>query len=144
MLEANYNDFSFTKYIKGALRDTKLPSQLTKELIDALPEDCGVYYMCDESGKYVYIGKSINIRERILQHFNEDGFKTIKMRRMVHHIDHIHTGSELMAYLLESAEIKNTCLKLTGHRKISQNRMRSSKSPIREDALDMKLNTKIG
>ncbi|HRG33150.1 MAG: GIY-YIG nuclease family protein [Saprospiraceae bacterium] len=106
LLEANYNDFSFTKYIKGALRATRLPSHLTSDDIDALPEDCGVYYMCDDAGKYVYIGKSINIRERILQHFNEDGFKTIKMRRMVHHIEHVLTGSELMAYLLESAEIK--------------------------------------
>ncbi|MEO6189261.1 MAG: exonuclease domain-containing protein, partial [Saprospiraceae bacterium] len=94
------------KLIKGMLHSTRLPTHLQISDIDSLPEECGVYYMSDELGRYVYIGKSINIKERILQHFNEYGHKNSKMLRMVHSLAYQLTGSELMACLLESSEIK--------------------------------------
>ncbi|NOT36710.1 MAG: GIY-YIG nuclease family protein [Saprospiraceae bacterium] len=92
--------------VKGMIQSTRLPTHLTMSEIDSLPEECGVYYMSDENGRYVYIGKSINIKDRILQHFNETSFKNNKMNRLVYSLAYKLTGSELMASLIESQEIK--------------------------------------
>lgn len=92
--------------VKGLIQSNRLPTHITMSDIDNLPEECGVYYMADENGNYVYIGKSINIKDRILQHFNETSFKNTKMMRLVHTLAYKLTGSELMASLIESQEIK--------------------------------------
>ncbi|MEP7196945.1 MAG: exonuclease domain-containing protein [Saprospiraceae bacterium] len=106
MLNMEEQPSNWNKLVKGMIHSTRLPTHLQLNDIEALPEECGVYYMADELGRYVYIGKSINIKERILQHFNESSFKNVKMKRMVHSIAYKITGSELMACLLESSEIK--------------------------------------
>lgn len=106
MLEIESDPGRINQLVKGMIRTSKLPTHLQMSDIEELPEECGVYYMCDENGRYVYIGKSINIKERVMQHFNENSFKNTKMQRMVHSIAYEKTGSELMACLLESSEIK--------------------------------------
>ena len=45
-----------------------LNSNLSRKIVDTLPEETGVYYFIDESGQIIYIGKSLNIRDRILSH----------------------------------------------------------------------------
>lgn len=99
-------DKGMSHFLKGAIKESKLPPHLTHELISNLPEECGVYYMCDQEGNYMYIGKSIRIKDRIIQHFNESGPKSSRMVHSVHHIEYTLTGSELMASLLESRHIK--------------------------------------
>ncbi len=106
MLEIENKPDRIEKLIKGMVQTTRLPTHLPRSDIESLPEDCGVYYMCDREGRYVYIGKSINIKERIIQHFNESTFKHTRMMNLVYSIAYQLTGSELMACLLESAEIK--------------------------------------
>lgn len=106
ILHANDHATDFMNQLVSNVKDAKLPGSLKREDVDAIPDEVGVYYMCNESGDYVYIGKSINIRERIYQHFSETGYKVSKMLRQVHHIEYTLTGSELMAQLLESSEIK--------------------------------------
>lgn len=98
------NDFSrlIPKYIK----DQKLPAHLPDDTLVKLPEKPGVYFMLDQDLVPVYIGKSKNIRDRILQHFNETGPKVQKMLAKVHYIDHELTGNELMASLVEAQLIK--------------------------------------
>jgi DNA polymerase-3 subunit epsilon len=84
-----------------------LNSNLNKEIIDKLPEKTGVYYFVDDNGKYIYIGKSLNIRDRILSHLSNNNTKrAMEMRDRVVDINWQHTGSELIALLLESDEIK--------------------------------------
>jgi DNA polymerase-3 subunit epsilon len=100
-------DQGMSHFLKGAIKESKLPPQLTQELIGNLPEECGVYYMCDKDGEYVYIGKSIRIKDRIIQHFNDSGPKSSRMVHKVHSIEYKLTGSELMASLLESRHIKD-------------------------------------
>lgn len=77
------------------------------EIIKDVPEETGVYYLHDEHGKVIYIGKSKNIYERLLQHFrNNDTVKAIEMRSRIASVSYEVTGSELIALLLESSEIK--------------------------------------
>jgi DNA polymerase III subunit epsilon len=71
-----------------------------------LPEECGVYYYYDKHGEVIYVGKSINIRLRAMQHFSERTEKTTKMLDGIYDITYEETGSELIALLLENHEIK--------------------------------------
>lgn len=76
------------------------------EKIHGLPESCGVYYLHDEQGDVAYVGKSINIKKRVAEHFSNLNKKGSKVHRIVRDISFEVTGSELIALLLESYEIK--------------------------------------
>lgn len=92
--------------INLGMRETKFPVNLNLEMINALPEECGVYYMHDADGKVVYVGKSLNIKKRVISHFGEQTNKAAKLHQMVEEITYELTGSELVALLFESHEIK--------------------------------------
>ncbi len=89
------------------IKESRLPNRLKLEDILALPEACGVYYFHDENGQVVYVGKSINIRKRIAEHFADQTEKARILQQSVHDITFELTGSELVALLLESHEIKS-------------------------------------
>ncbi len=80
--------------------------KIKKYILDKLPEACGVYYFLDKEGKIIYIGKSTNIYNRALGHFNSKENKGQKMLHELYNVDFVLTGSELIALLLESEEIK--------------------------------------
>ncbi len=85
----------------------KAASEVNKDLIEGLPEKTGVYYFYDRSDDLIYAGKSVNIRERVLSHLNNNqDYKEQKMKNQLARVDLEVTGSELVALLLESAEIK--------------------------------------
>jgi len=80
---------------------------ISAEVIKALPEETGVYYFYNQDGDIIYIGKSKNIRTRVFSHFaNEKSERALKMIDEVYDISYELTGSELVALLLESDEIK--------------------------------------
>jgi len=76
------------------------------DIIEALPSITGVYYMHRADGKIIYIGKSKNIRKRVNQHFTSTNSKSKKMQLRVTTVTYEDTGSELVALLKESEEIK--------------------------------------
>lgn len=94
--------------LEEGLQDASLPVRLTKEDIALLPEETGIYYFLDENRKILYIGKSTNIKKRVISHFHTDlkskRFSDLKER--IASIDYQLTGSELLALLIESDEIK--------------------------------------
>ncbi|RIA09996.1 DNA polymerase-3 subunit epsilon [Flavobacteriaceae bacterium MAR_2010_72] len=77
-----------------------------KRIIEELPSVTGVYYIHDENGKIVYIGKSKNIKHRINQHLTDTSPKSKKIQLLVAAVTYESTGSELVALLKESEEIK--------------------------------------
>lgn len=80
---------------------------LNKALFARLPGTPGVYYFYDEQGKIIYIGKSKDIRSRVISHFsNKQSPKTQEMCENIVDISFEETGSELIALLKESDEIK--------------------------------------
>ncbi|MEM6966132.1 MAG: exonuclease domain-containing protein [Bacteroidota bacterium] len=92
--------------INLGVKESKLPINITMEKLHELPEETGVYYFHDRSGKIVYVGKSINIKKRVVEHFTAKTDKAYKLQKMVHDISYEITGSELVALLFESNEIK--------------------------------------
>jgi DNA polymerase III subunit epsilon len=92
--------------LNHGIKESKLPAAVTLERLHALPETCGVYYLHDERGEVIYVGKSLNIRKRLFEHFADPTAKGEKLRQGVADISFEETGSELAALLLESAEIK--------------------------------------
>ncbi|MDY7394223.1 exonuclease domain-containing protein [Aureibaculum sp. 2210JD6-5] len=94
--------------IKSTVRnEPKL--QLDPKLIDiveSLPTKTGVYYMHRSDGEIIYIGKSKNIKKRVNQHFTNSSHKSKKIQAQVVSVTYEITGSELVALLKESEEIK--------------------------------------
>ncbi len=76
------------------------------DIIESAPTETGVYYMHRKDGEIIYIGKSKNIRKRLVQHFTSDNRKSKRMQLEVAEVSYEETGSELIALLKESEEIK--------------------------------------
>ncbi len=94
-----------------ALKPTRfalLPECLGTEKVYSLPERPGVYYFHDEAGEIIYIGKSKNIRKRVLSHFKKKAplARDARIRKELADITFQQTGTELIALLLETEEIK--------------------------------------
>ncbi|MFT4612464.1 MAG: DNA polymerase-3 subunit epsilon [Glaciecola sp.] len=77
-----------------------------RTIIDNLPSITGVYYIHDENGEIIYIGKSKNIKHRINQHLTNTSSKSKKLQLHAKSVTYEATGSELVALLKESEEIK--------------------------------------
>lgn len=83
--------------------------QLEPKLLDIIQNassETGVYYMHNEGGNIIYIGKSKNIKKRLLQHFTNDNRKSKKIQLEVKSVTFEKTGSELIALLKESEETR--------------------------------------
>jgi DNA polymerase III subunit epsilon len=102
------NQGVITKALKRNSGETILPPNLPKEEFDKLPAREGVYYFMDARGNVIYVGKAINIKKRIAGHFTGDAreWNRSNIRNEIHHITYELTGSELIALILESQEIR--------------------------------------
>jgi DNA polymerase-3 subunit epsilon len=84
-----------------------LHPELDPQILERLPEETGVYFFLNDQKQVIYIGKSKNIRKRVLSHFSNNGSRrSIELRESIAAIDFELTGSELIALLVESSEIK--------------------------------------
>ncbi len=85
---------------------TRRIDKIKQYVLNKLPEACGVYYFLDKNENIIYIGKSTNMYARAMSHFNSKEHKGKKMLNDLYNVDFVCTGSELIALLLESEEIK--------------------------------------
>ena len=116
-----FDDEEIQAACNDLLKSPTLPTKLDPSEIEKLPQSPGVYYFYDDRNVLLYIGKSINIRSRVLNHFSQDyrNHKDLKMSAKIAHIDFNKTPSDFGARLLEGQEIKklmpimNTRLKKT-------------------------------
>ena len=76
------------------------------DLLSQMPTKTGVYYIYNEAGTLIYIGKSQNIKKRVNQHFTGVSTKSKRIQAEVFTITYDETGSELIALLKESQEVK--------------------------------------
>ena len=82
-------------------------SDLSKSLVTDLPKGAGVYYFYNNRNELIYVGKSVNIHDRVMSHLNNNLHKkAVEMKSAIADVKYELTGSELLALLLESAEIK--------------------------------------
>jgi excinuclease ABC subunit C len=80
-----------------------------KLIVDNIPAKPGCYVMKDDSGKVLYVGKAINLRNRVRSYFHSSSKHNRKTAELVRHIadiDWIVVGSELEALILEMNLIK--------------------------------------
>lgn len=97
--------------VKSLQRNSKeqvLPPNVPKEDFDSLPYTPGVYYFHNQKGKVIYVGKAKNIRYRVNSHFSNNAGTRQRQNFLQHTyaISYESCGTELMAHILESTEIK--------------------------------------
>ena len=98
-----------------------LPEQLDPALVDRLPETCGVYMLYGENDLPLYVGKSKDIRQRVLSHFSGDqaAAKNAALARQVRWVDWQETAGEIGALILEAQLVKK--LQPTANRRLRVN-----------------------
>ena len=89
-------------------KQPSLPLGIEHHVIDDIPETAGVYLFYGENELPLYIGKSVNLRDRVMSHFSSDHASTKEMRisQEIKRIEWIETAGELGALLLESRLVK--------------------------------------
>lgn len=94
--------------IRAQLSAPSIPSQLDRAQVDALPEGPGVYIFENEDGTPLYVGKSVSVKRRVMNHFASDYERGAeqKMAQQVKTLRGVATHGELSALLLESDLIK--------------------------------------
>jgi len=84
-------------------------SEKIKGILATLPEKPGCYLMKDEEGTIIYVGKAINLKNRVRSYFQQSSdhtYKTRQMVRKIRDIEWIVVASELEALILEMNLIK--------------------------------------
>jgi len=85
-----------------------LPAHIDRSLVDEIPEAPGVYLFYGENDTPLYIGKSVAMRSRVLQHFSGDvhSSREAQMAREIRRIEWRRSCGELGALLREAALVK--------------------------------------
>ena len=86
------------------LRSAARPPLLAAERFAQLPE----HYFLGDGGAQLYVGKSRNLRRRVMSHFQNDhrDRRSLQMVQQIRDVQLAITAGELGALLFESAEIK--------------------------------------
>lgn len=89
-------------------REGWMPQHVPAKQFDALPNEPGVYWFLNESGKPLYIGMSIHIQQRVRSHFAgpSTSAKRQQLSRDMRRIHHELAGSEWMAVVMEDVRIR--------------------------------------
>jgi len=94
--------------LKGRNSEQYIPPHLPVEEVETLPKTPGVYYFYSITGKTIYVGKAKNLKRRVKSHFsnNKPNKQKQDFLRDVYRISYRETGTDLMAHILESTEIR--------------------------------------
>jgi DNA polymerase-3 subunit epsilon len=103
--------------VKRLLKIPSLPPQLPADALENLPEGPGVYRFYGVNDLPIYVGKSVNLRERIRSHFSSDhrSANDLRLSSEIRRIEFEETAGELGA-LLREAQLVKTILPLRNHR----------------------------
>jgi len=103
--------------VRRLLKIPSLPPQLAPDALEGLPEGPGVYRFYGLNRLPIYIGKSVNLRERIRSHFSSDhaSANDIRISGEIQRIEVDETAGELGALLAEARLVKEL-LPLHNHR----------------------------
>jgi DNA polymerase-3 subunit epsilon len=85
------------------LKRPEVPAGLPVDVFDTLPESRGVYILYGEDDLALYVGRSTNIRSRVMAHFSEGATRQdTRLAAEVRRIDWLETAGELSACLHEA------------------------------------------
>ncbi len=107
-LREAHDDASLAAALGHQLRRPSLPPGLDPGVLDDLPELPGVYLFHGDGDVLLYVGKSVNLRQRVLSHFSADTreYRELRLGQQTTRIEWIETVGELGALLLETRLIK--------------------------------------
>ncbi len=97
-----------TEFLRRGSREQSLPPYLPREQVINLPYTPGVYYFHNQHGKIIYVGKAKNLKYRVSSHFTHNGAGRQRQEflRNVYSVTYQQCSTELIAFILESIEIK--------------------------------------
>ncbi|MCT4581012.1 MAG: exonuclease domain-containing protein [Flavobacteriales bacterium] len=94
--------------LKTVSKQPNLPANLPERIFNKLPQETGIYYFYNSRKEIIYIGKAKNIKKRVTTHFTGKATaQKLSFYKEVYHVSTELTGTELIASLLEDAEIKH-------------------------------------
>ncbi|AWX43745.1 DNA-directed DNA polymerase [Flagellimonas maritima] len=97
----------FQKFLNARSQEATLPPHLPKSIFNNIPQKPGVYHFINQKKEIIYVGKANNLKNRVLGHFYDKSTKEIKMCNETVNINFKLSGSELLALLMESTDIKD-------------------------------------
>ena len=120
-IQATIPQETIQEAVKALLSRPSTPTHIDLTMIDGLPETTGVYLFYGENDLPLYVGKSVNIRQRVMSHFTADvtSAKEMSLSQQVRRIEHIRTGGEIGALLKEASLVKK--LQPTHNRQLRRN-----------------------
>ena len=106
---AIYSPQEISACCKQLLKRPSLPPLLNPDDITKIPNTAGVYYFYSQQGELLYVGKSVNLRNRVLSHFSSyyKNSKEFQMSQKTAHINFETTPSDFGAQIRESHQIKS-------------------------------------
>jgi DNA polymerase-3 subunit epsilon len=111
LLQAMYREVgpdAIEAAVRRILRIPSLPPQLPPDCLDCIPEAPGIYRFFGDNPLPIYIGKSVNLRERVAAHFSGDwrSETDLRLSREIRRIEVEETAGELGALLREAILVK--------------------------------------
>ena len=124
---ANGARLHIDQMLKRSSAEQWLPLYLEKEALDKIPHKPGVYYFHNSKDKIIYVGKAINLKKRVSNHFtqNDPDPKRQNFIRNICKVTYKQCATELEAIVLESTEI----------RRLWPRHNKSQKQPLQKFAL---------
>ena len=104
LLDKDLNKEIVKEHIRFEIQKGIAPKLM--DIVESLPSKTGIYYIHSEDGSLIFIGKSRNIKKRVNQHFTGITKSAKKIQKEVSVVTYEETGSELIAQLKESQEIR--------------------------------------
>ncbi|MDT3707604.1 MAG: exonuclease domain-containing protein [Thiobacillus sp.] len=94
--------------VRHQLKRPSLPPHLPPDFLDDVPEAPGAYLFYGEDDALLYVGKGVNLRQRVLSHFatGTREARGLRITEEIRRIDWTETVGELGALLLESRLVK--------------------------------------
>lgn len=97
------------KQILNSLIKSEIKTGLSPKLLDiveSLPNQVGIYYIHNEKGELIYLGKSRNIKKKVNILFTGESKIAKKIQTEVYTVTYEETGNYLIACLKEYEELK--------------------------------------
>ncbi|MCH8556148.1 MAG: GIY-YIG nuclease family protein [Schleiferiaceae bacterium] len=85
-------------------RDTRSGNPF-ETLLRNFSKSVGIYYLFDEKGKVIYLGRSNNLKNRINKHFLSTSPEAVKFQSEIASVEVEETGSELLSRIKEFIEL---------------------------------------
>ena len=94
--------------VRQLIKAPTVPPGLPEGALDDLPESPGVYLFYGDNGVVLYVGKSVNLRARVMSHFSGDyrDGRDMKIAQQVRRVDWVETSGELGALIEEARLVK--------------------------------------